>query len=287
MAWNGSGNGTGTPAASPRKPVAKKGGSPLFKGLLAGLIVVVGALAIALYIMPREKPAASEQTERPSKKIKDVKPPKIVRKNVEAKSEKQVKPEVVEKKNFPYDPEKWQEVDGHIIPKGARLVNNYLTNKVERTFKYSTDEVILGYIQVPEDGMMPPPHPIMPSSEKTFLKSLDDPIEILDTDSEKVRAQKEQVIIARAQIKERMDAGESFEEILSDHYKLMSENNKIRRDAQKELDEIYKRGDIEGANKYKLIIDTALSQMGVEALDDPDRKQLRKQQRKLLNEQQQ
>ena len=171
----------------------------------------------------------------------------------------------------PQEPDtgKWQVVNGFKVPKGARLVRNSLTNKQERIFATASDALIASYLQPPVNGTMPPPLPVTGDAGRRFLESLEVPVEIKDTDSEDVRRQKESVIIARAQIKDMMDQGYSFEEILSEHYRLAEENNRIRKAAQKELNGIYMSGDADGAERYRKMMDAAMSQMGIDPLDEP------------------
>lgn len=178
----------------------------------------------------------------------------------------------------------WQMVNGFKVPKGARLVRNSLTNRPVRVFQRATDTLIASYLQPPSGGIMPPPMPIPGNAGKKFLESLDTPIEILDTDSEEVCRMKEAVIVARAQIKQMMDEGQSFEAILADHYKLTEENARIRRDAQRELDAIHAQGDAKGAEKYRRTIDLALQQMGIDPLDEPMTNAEKKRKRHLENE---
>ena len=178
----------------------------------------------------------------------------------------------------------WQMVNGFKVPKGARLVRNSLTNRQVRVFQRATDTLIASYLQPPSGGIMPPPMPIPGNAGKKFLESLDTPIEILDTDSDEICRMKEAVIVARAQIKQMMDEGQSFEAILADHYRLTEENTRIRRDAQKELDAIHAQGDAKGAEKYRRTIDLALQQMGIDPLDEPMTNAEKKRKRHLENE---
>ena len=182
------------------------------------------------------------------------------------------------------DTNQWQNVNGFKVPKGARLIRNSLTNRQERIFKDSTDTLIASYLQQPVHGILPPPVPMTANAGERFLRSLENPIVINDTDSEEVRVLKESVIVARAQIKELMDGGATFEEILSEHRKLAEENLRIRRNAQKELNEIFNTGDFDGATRYKKAIDIALGQMGIEPLDKPLTKEERRERKRLRRE---
>ena len=286
MAWNGSDirNTNGTSAA--KRPVGGAKKSPsVMRGAFAAFAVV--ALAASVFLAARQflnggdgSGDAAEPRERPSQKPTAPRPQTTPATGVE-------KPVAAPEKS----PDArqavtgdWQMVNGFKVPKGARLVRNSLTNRRERVFARASDALIASYLQQPQGGVMPPPLPMVGNAEKKFLESLATPIEILDTDSEEVRRLKESVIIAREQIKQRMDEGESFEAILNDHWKLSAENAKIRRDAQRELDAIYASGDKDGAEKYRRVIDIALQQMGVEGLDEPMTHAERKRRRHEENE---
>ncbi|MBQ3809162.1 MAG: hypothetical protein II840_14540 [Kiritimatiellae bacterium] len=286
MAWNGNNgkNTNGTSAA--KRPVGGTRKSPsVMRGAFAAFVVV--ALAASVFLAARQflnggdgGGDAAEPRERPSQKPTAQRPQTTPATGVE-------KPVAAPEKS----PDArqavtgdWQMVNGFKVPKGARLVRNSLTNRRERVFARASDALIASYLQQPQGGVMPPPLPMVGNAEKKFLESLATPIEILDTDSEEVRRLKESVIIAREQIKQRMDEGESFEAILNDHWKLSAENAKIRRDAQRELDAIYASGDKDGAEKYRRVIDIALQQMGVEGLDEPMTHAERKRRRHEENE---
>ena len=288
MAWNGSdGKGVSSRASSAANrrsnaPTKKTSANSFIKGIVAAVIVVCGAVLCLLWLSQRDiepsdptpakvKPVAANNGKPTVRKSQSEKPSPVA--TVEQSIEK---PQT--------DTNRFQIVNGFKVPKGARLVRNSLTNKQERVFERASDALIASYLQPAEGGIMPPPLPMVGNAEKKFLVSLATPIEILDTDSEDIRRQKEAVIIAREQIKQRMDEGESFEAILNDHYNLSAENAKIRRNAQKELDAIYSSGDKDGAAKYRRVIDIALQQMGAEGLDEPMTHAERKQKRHDENE---
>lgn len=98
---------------------------------------------------------------------------------------------------------------------------------------------------------------------------VDTPIEILDTDSEKVRALKQSVQECRQELKRLLDQGLSLQQIIAEHRSLANENAKIRRDAAREAREMLEKGDREGAEQYVTKINTALSQMGIPSISMP------------------
>ena len=278
MAWNGS-DGKSTNGTSAAKRTCRtqssssdcRNASNARRLSYAVFAVLAVAVVVGVFLFLRSgTDNDATQKQQPAEPVAKAKSRPSAPKPVARVQEQQSEPEQSEPVEKPYyDTNKWHEVNGHLVPRGARLVENYLTNKVQRVFKYSTDDVILAYLLPGPGGTLPPMQPIMGGSDRIFLKSLEDPIVIDKDDSEEIRARKELVIVAREQIKARMDAGESFADILQDNYRLMEDNAKIRREAQREFDKIYREGDDDGARKYMLMIDAALQQMGIEGLKEP------------------
>ena len=285
MAWNGSNgkNTNGTSAA--KRPVGGAKKSPsVMRGAFAALAVV--ALAAGVFFAVRHSQDSDDGDVATPGERSSQKPTPPRQKKTPATDV--VKPEAAAPENPQHARQAvtgdWQMVNGFKVPKGARLVRNSLTNRPVRVFQRATDTLIASYLQPPSGGIMPPPMPIPGNAGKKFLESLETPIEILDTDSDEICRMKEAVIVARAQIKQMMDEGQSFEAILADHYKLTEENARIRRDAQKELDAIHAQGDAKGAEKYRRTIDLALQQMGIDPLDEPMTNAEKKRKRHLENE---
>lgn len=135
-------------------------------------------------------------------------------------------------------------------------------------FDHPTDELILAVLNTPDGQQMPPLPPGLSGAgaDLRFRRSLKDEIVIKPEDSDKVRAYKEIVRSARAEIAERMDAGEHFSDIIAEQHKLCNENAKIKSDATRELNALIKNGDAEGARKYFLAINAAFQQMGISPL---------------------
>ena len=114
-----------------------------------------------------------------------------------------------------------------------------------------------------------PPIPFSNDMEKEFLTSLDIPIKILDTDDERVKKVKQAVIDMRAEVKQLMDNGQTFREIISEHQKLSRANAELRKNSLIELKRLIASGDIQGASEYKHRINTILEQMGIPRLSIP------------------
>ena len=129
---------------------------------------------------------------------------------------------------------------------------------------------ILGMIASAPPGRDMPPLPITKSIDRDFMNSLDTPIEILESDSDKVRAVKEAVLKLRAEILAIKESeGLSVYEILTQHQTLLRENTALRVEAQKDAAEIYKNGDVELAREYVDKVNEKLIKLGAEPIKMP------------------
>ena len=140
--------------------------------------------------------------------------------------------------------------------------------KRERTFKSSVDQTIAMLMSVPP-GQPIPPVPLRPGAEEEFRKSLDNPIEILETDSDEIVKMKKTVMQTREEMKQLMDQGYSIQQIISEHRQLANENAKVRLQAIKEAREIVEKGDDEAARKYVATMNAAFQQMGIPEITVP------------------
>lgn len=119
------------------------------------------------------------------------------------------------------------------------------------------------------DGGDQPPLPDNAVSDKEFLKSLETPIVIKESDDERTKLLKNTLIEIRAEIKKRLDAGESVNSILHSHQEEYNFNERTRIQAAREARAIYETGDIEGVAEYVETINKALEQMGIAPIEDP------------------
>ena len=152
-------------------------------------------------------------------------------------------------------------------------------------FSNASDQ-ILGMIVNTPPGRDMPPMPITRSIDRDFMKSLETPIEINETDSDEIKATKQAVIELRAEvlaIKESQNL--TVYEILTQHQNLMQENAKIRAEVQKEAVELYKSGDIEGSREFVDKVNTKLDRLGAEQIKMPGTQnpELRQRMRDSLN----
>ena len=264
MSWN-------KPSSAPQQPPKKSAPPSLKRGLLAGLLVV--ALGALCYFMFRPSAATPQ---RDSAKNRG-----LIKEATPAAALKSVATQVVEKVKVepPITTSKWgtlvscktNNTFGRVCleyrDEAGKLHKVYRSTRPS-LFKHGTDTLLL-HALYRDDRHSMPPMPMSPNLDKSFLASLKDPIEILPDDPEDVVAKKQTVIEGRQRMKELMDGGATFSEVLADARKLFNENVKIRSKAQGELNRIVDSGDTEGTRQYLLKVNLALQQMGIRELDEP------------------
>lgn len=258
----------------PHMRQAKGASVNVSRGLIAGLIVVVVAVAAWYFLSP--SPASVPE-------VTPEKAPKLRPDNAKPIS-KSAEPEAVKAEEQPEDtndPRRIVEVVSVTTNKGFGTISMNVrcadgtTGIVVKptykpTFRHRTDQ-LLQMTLCANPNVPIPPMPMVGGGahDKEFLESLNDEIVIEDEDSDVVRNQKAIVINARAQIKDLMDKGYHFDEIIEDYRRLTSENLEIRNEAMRELNAIHAAGDTQGERAYQIRIDAALQQMGIDPLDNP------------------
>jgi len=157
--------------------------------------------------------------------------------------------------------------DGTVIER-IRTDDGKIHSKVysvaEPVFASAADQLLAAAVDGDGDG--PPMPGATAADEKRFLESLKKPIEILDTDTPEIRALKEKVIQARADMAEMLSQGRGFAEVLAEHRKMQEENAAVRREVAGELQTLVESGDTEAALEYRKRVNAALEQMGVKPL---------------------
>ena len=144
------------------------------------------------------------------------------------------------------------------------------THYPKSPFTAATDQYLAEAVSKSDGGLTPLPNLKNEKNlERDFLESLNEPIEIKDDDSEKLRELKTRVMIARESMRQQIEAGASFAEVLETNRRLGNENADVRIDALRELKEIMAKGDRAGAKRYMVTINAALQQMGIEPLKTP------------------
>lgn len=238
---------TGKPKkARPSTPSARKP-SPL-RGLLAGLLVISLAVAIGAFLfLSKDVPEAQEKQEKKIGKITEVTPVKVEPAPVEEKVEEPKK----EKKGFePAKPDPrlktYRDERGILRYEGGLRVPGQrptaepivLGSHQPKIFKHSAEEHISWLLEMkvgePVIGDMTYGDAFL----KSFKESLDEPIEILDTDDEETRELKEAVIETKQELKERMEAGEDIAQIMTDTRNEFQRLGRFKHELQMQLHEI-------------------------------------------------
>ena len=257
------------------------------KGLLAGLGVVVGAGIAAWFVFSGgETDTSPIQKKSARSAIKEMKPVAAVATNATRAVAATNAAEVVSKP----DDGAIMTVGPHRIAEIVKVVTNADFNQVVLTvrtvdgkigevvrparppvFTHGTDQ-LLALTLCHDSRVATPPLPGLRNGnthDQDFLESLKEPILVSKDDSEEVAEQKRTVREARKQIKDLMDQGYHFDEILDDYERLSSENREIRNKAMRELKEIHSSGDRESAEIYREKINAAFETMGIDPLDKP------------------
>lgn len=273
--WNGSrGTGAGAPPAAQRAKPKPQGSK---HGLIAGLLVVLAGVGVWYFVAGNggdkaDRAKTSESgAKKPSKALKEVTPAKAKTNAVKvvevASAEEQDPSKRILKETYTIRTngigkiiERFRTADGK---------SHMVVGHVQPTFVEPSDQLLAMAMSGRTDGTGAPPPIPGGVSDAQFRESLKTPIVINDDDSDAVKAMKQNVIDARAAMLERLNNGESVDSVLADHHKLAMENDKIRRDCQKELNDIVASGDMEGAKKYQLQMSLALQQMGIAELRMP------------------
>lgn len=251
------------------------------KGAIAGLMVIVIA-GITWILLPHG--AVPE--------VKEVEPTrKVTKKNLPGHSGSTEKPNVWTKKALKEVPvesvrQVTNEWDSLQYP-GEKLVSSVtnrstgyiievsMTKDGKRTrhvkeppsiWETSVDGLISSVLQVKEGQELPPMPMMGKEMDSQFLESLKTPIVVRPEDADDVKAIKQIVNSAREEIKARMDAGEHFSDILTDHRNLHNENGRIRSAALKELREIQRTGTQDDVDNFVNAMNQQLERIGISPL---------------------
>ena len=234
-------------AAAKGSSYSNRKGRPLARGLLAALVVVVGGVLAFYFICGQSEsvaPGASHPVEKKRGKIAETTPAKPTAKPKAEKPKPKAAAPV--EKPHPKIPTYRDErgilryEGGARAPDPTRKVNPPLNIHAHerKIFKHNAEEhiaIVLGMkIGEPVIGDFTYDDRFV----KSFKESLDEPIEILDTDSEQDREMKEAVIETKKELKERMDAGEDVAQIMNDTMDEFRRLGRYRHELQVQLAEI-------------------------------------------------
>lgn len=260
MAWNGS-NG-GNAEASPQR---KRQSTHLSGGVVTWALALAVPLAIVCFILLTMQ-GGGESDKNPNETRKSSTGAKVsrnTRMSDNANSENDAE-SIHGRKAEPF------RVDGVMGIAGgdenAAKASGLIVNPIS---DHLSDQVLLMATSAVGNGDDMPPLPNNAFSEKEFRESLKTPVVINSDDPKEVKELKKRVIAARESMMKMLDEGMSVNEILRAHENIVRENAKTRKDAMDELKQIIAEGDIDGAIKYRTMVNLALQQMGIAELTTP------------------
>ena len=161
--------------------------------------------------------------------------------------------------------------ESEVTPPVTNHVLNYQDHPATQYIKGAADQVIAFAMQAADFTGGMPPLPVMhypDGGNAMFLASLTNEIVILETDSDKVREQKEFMRSCRAQIKDIIDKGGTFEQAIREYQDRVNENAKIRLSAIRKYQELMAQ-DPDAAEDYRKVVNEELEKEGITPLPEP------------------
>ena len=248
-----------------KKKGAKSGGA--VRGILAGLIVVVGALAAFDFLVP------SNSGDEPKQNVK--KQERTTNSRVTSKPAKdsgapvkQGKLSAAPGKDAP------AALPGDPRPDSAETANDSPAPEAEkpkprRIFKHGTDQLIWLAVFASNGGPIPPlPHITAADTDK-FIDTLNDPIAIDPEDPPRIQDMKRKINELRKDVAGMIaqNPGKELSDILNEHRDEFNGRLNLHSDAQREYNRFLEEGDAEGAEEYRLQANELLAEYGVEPIE--------------------
>lgn len=141
-----------------------------------------------------------------------------------------------------------------------------VTTPPKRVFDNASDQLIAMAISGAGSGVGMPPLPLSESVEADFRKSLEKPIEILDSDSDDVKLMKLDVMAVREELRELVSQGKTVREALSEHQTQVNRIAAYHQEALKMIREVRERDGAEAANEFLKTINEKLKAEGSPAI---------------------
>ncbi len=252
---------------APRRSGAR---SPILRAATAGLIVIIGGLAIFYFMnrSPEKKVEPPKPAPKPVPKV-ETPPPKPKTNPAPQKVEEKLKPG--ERRHVKWTkPANWDQMTpaqrtraqpvGRVIrPKWMdekKLFTKMSDQKIHRLLRVKPGQLFLGTATY-DDRFV-----------KTFLESLKEPIEFAEDDTPEEREMKQAVIDTRKELKEAYDRGEDIAAIMRETEKQMHEQAAYRLDLRRAVVEYKKSGEHtdQDVKDYIEAANTILKENGMEPL---------------------
>lgn len=247
-----------------KKKGAKSGGA--VRGILAGLIVVVGALAAFYFLVPSNSGNEPKQNvKKQERKPNTYGAPKPAKDSGEAV--KQGKQSATRGKTAP------TALPGETTAVSAATDGETPAQeekpKPRRIFKHGTDQLIWLAVFASNGASIPPlPHMTKTDTDR-FIESLGTPIEIDPDEPEHIQQMKKAVDEVRRDVAELLakNPGEELMTVLNNHRDEFNGRLNLHADAQKEYNRFLEEGDAEGAEEYRLQANELLAEYGAEPIE--------------------
>jgi len=138
--------------------------------------------------------------------------------------------------------------------------------KPSRRFTNISEGLLAMALSVPP-GAPVPPLPIPPNIETEFAKALTNDIVLYEDDDERTVELKENIAAAKEQMREMVKQGQSVAEILTEYQNRANEEAALRRQAQLELNKLFRSGAVEEAQAYHDEVNQIFSELGITPID--------------------
>jgi hypothetical protein len=247
------------------KKKGTKSGSAV-RGILAGLIVVVGALAAFYFLVPSNSGSEPKQNvKKQERKPNTYGAPKPAKDSGAAV--KQGKQSATRGKTAP------TALPGETTAVSAETDGETPAQedkpKPRRIFKHGTDQLIWLAVFASNGASIPPlPHMTKTDTDR-FIESLGTPIEIDPDEPEHIQQMKKAVDEVRRDVAELLakNPGEELMTVLNNHREEFNGRLNLHADAQKEYNRFLEEGDAEGAEEYRLQANELLAEYGAEPIE--------------------
>lgn len=136
-------------------------------------------------------------------------------------------------------------------------------------FDNASDQIIAMAASGAESGSVMPPMPMMNNADEEFIKSLEREIVINDDDSDAVKSLKKNVMAIREEIRQLINEGHSFAEVIREHRDIVNHGVEMRREAIRTIKEFVDGSDREAAKECLEKVNEVLAGMGIQGVEMP------------------
>lgn len=241
MAWNRPTEGNGRTA--PRKS-AKAAGKPLSPAFVIVLVVILAVIGVACYFLfPGSKEPATDENSEAKEPAKEItfdaaKAPTNTVVEEQGKIRDHDELTVAQLRKLPL----WQRSERdnmRVDPTFSNRLERFRREQAEIPWATIVDRE-LAMLLFPKDNNMGLLLPFDRRFKDRFLKSLETPTLVLETDSEELKEQKRELNEVKARLKEEIDAGGDVAAILNEEYDRIKKIGGLQDSLQRELREYAK-----------------------------------------------